>query len=205
MVGTAMANPSHPWTSECRIAIGRVLVRHGGGPLTATEIGAESERNASNVKKAADGLVADGVLQKRDPPVPAVARPGAKARNCYAFAPGAQDAFEAAWGPEPNPGSLAPGDQLIFLDAREPGPGLLDCLTNAALSARVHWAALCDGTDQELMIALRGPNAVNASLDLMGAFKAAKLKARRVAIAKIDSAAELSAWAAQSQQLARGN
>jgi len=55
------------------------------------------------------------------------------------------------------------------------------------------------------MIALRGPDAVNASLDLMGAFKAAKLKARRVAIAKIDSAAELPAWATRSRQLARGD
>src|SRR3954454_4471772 len=190
---------------ECRIAVGRVLVRHGGGALTATEIGVESERNASNVKKGADGLVGDGVLQKLDPPVPAVRRPGAKARNSYAFAPGARDAFEVACGPEPDPGSLAPGDQLIFLDAREPGLDLLDCLANAAVSARVHWAALCDGIDQELIIALRGPDAVNASLDLMGAFKAAKLKSRRVAVAKIDSAAELSAWAAQSRQLARGN
>jgi hypothetical protein len=81
------------------------------------------------------------------------------------------------------------------LDATEPGPELLRCLATISVSSGVHWAALCDGADQELMIALRGPGAVNASLDFMGALKEAKLKARRVTVAKIDSATELSAWA----------
>lgn len=200
-----MIDASHPWTSECRIAIGRALVRSSGDSMTAAEIAAATGRDRSNVKRAADDLADHGVLERRDPPAPVGGKRGPKTRSSYAFAPGAQDAFEMACGLEPDPGSLAPGDQLIFLDAREPGSDLLDCLTDAAVSARVHWAALCDGADQELMIALRGPDAVNASLDLMGAFKAAKLKARRVAVAKVDSATELSAWAGRSRQLARGD
>lgn len=173
--------------------------------MTAAEIAAATSRDRSNVKRAADDLADHGILEQRDPPASAGGKRGPKTRSSYAFAPGAQDAFEVACGPEPDPGSLAPGDQLIFLDAREPGSDLLDCLTDPAVAARVHWAALCDGADQELMIAVRGPDAVNASLDLMGAFKAAKLKARRVAVAKVDSAAELSAWAGRSGQLARGD
>jgi hypothetical protein len=194
---------AHPWTTECRAAIGRALVRHGGEPMTAPEFADATGKHPSNVKKAADALTQHGALEQRDPPALPNSRPGPRAKSSYAFAPGAQDAFEVACGPEPDPGSLAPGDQLIFLDAREPDSDLLDCLARAAVSARVHWSALCDGTGQELMIALRGPNAVNASLDLMSAFKAAKLKARRVAVAKIDSAAELSAWARGARHLAQ--
>ncbi len=173
--------------------------------MTAAEIAAATGRDSSNVKRAADGLAQRGVLERRPPPAPADGKRGPKTKSGYAFAPGAQAAFEAACGPEPDPGSLAPGDQLIFLDAREPSPDLLDCLAAAAVSARVDWAALCDGADQELMIALRGPDAVNTSLDLMGAFKAAKLRARRVAVAKVDSAPELSSWAARARQLAGGD
>jgi len=200
-----MTDTGHPWTSECRIAIGRALERSSRESMTAAEISGATGRDRSNVKRAADDLVEHGALERREPPAPTGGKRGPKTRSSYAFAPGAQDAFEVACGPEPAPGSLAPGDQLIFLDASEPGADLLDCLTDAAVSARVHWAALCDGADQELMIALRGPDAVNASLDLMGAFKAAKLKARRVAVAKVDSAAELSGWAGRSRQLARGD
>jgi hypothetical protein len=173
--------------------------------MTAAEIARESGRDRSNVKRTADGLVDLGVLGVHEPPPSAGDKPGPKTKNSYAFAPGAREAFEAIHGPEPGPGSLEAGDQLIFLDAREPSSDLLDCLADATVSARIHWAALCDGGDQELMIAVRGSGAVDASLDLMSAFKAAKLKARRVSVAKIDSAAGLATWAARSSQLIRGD
>jgi hypothetical protein len=171
--------------------------------MTAAEIAEESGRDHSNVKKTADGLVNQGVLELREPPAPKGDKPGPKTKNSYAFAPGAREAFEAIYGPEPELGSLAAGDQLIFLDVREPGPDLLNCLADATISARVRWAALCVGGEQELMIAVRGPDAVDASLDLMGAFTAAKLKARRVSVAKVDAAAELSTWAGRSGRLIR--
>lgn len=199
------AGADNPWGGECRIAIGRALAHQHGGPMTAGEIAMATGRDRSNVKRSADELAELGLLERREAPAREKVGPGPKAKSCYAFAPGGQETFEETFGPEPEPGYLAPGDQLIFLEAREPGPDLLDCLASAAVSARIHWAALCDGTDQELMIALRGPDAVNASLDLMGAFKAAKLRARRVAVAKIDSAAELSAWATRSRRLPRGD
>lgn len=200
-----MRAATHPWTSECRVAIGRALVRRGGEPMTAAEFADATGKHPSNVKKTADALAELGAFEQRDPPATASSRPGPRTKSSYAFAPGAQEAFEVSCGPEPDPGLLAAGDQLIFLDTQEPGSDLLDCLARAAISARVHWSALCDGADQELMIALRGPDAVNASLDLMGAFKAAKLKARRVAVTKIDSAAELSAWASGSRRLAQSD
>jgi hypothetical protein len=195
-----MQEPADPWSSESRIAIGRALTRYDGGPMTAAEIATESGRDHSNVRKTADGLVDLGVLELREPPVPTDGKPGPRTKNSYAFAQGAREAFEANHGSQPEPGTLEAGDQLIFLDAREPGTDLLECLANATISARVQWAALCDGGDQELMIAVRGPNAVDASLDLMGAFRAAKLQARRVSVAKVDSATELATWASRSAQ-----
>lgn len=162
--------------------------------MTAAEFAHATGRHPSNIKKAADALVKQGLLEQRDPPAPLSSKPGPRTKSSYAFAAGMQADFEAACGPEPDPGSLAAGDQLIFLDVQEPGADLLDSLARAAVSARIHWSALCDGANQELMIALRGPDAVNASLDLMTTFKAAKLKARRVSVTKIDSAAELSTW-----------
>lgn len=173
--------------------------------MTAAEFAHATGRHPSNIKKAADALVEQGFLEQRDPPAPLSSKPGPRTKSSYAFAAGMQAGFEAACGPEPDPGSLAAGDQLIFLDVQEPEADLLDSLAGAAVSARIHWSALCDGANQELMIALRGPDAVNASLDLMTAFKAAKLKARRVSVTKIDSAAELSTWASGSRQRNQDN
>jgi len=193
-----MQEIDNPWNSESRIAVGRALMSHDEAPMTAAQIAAQSGRDHSNVKRTADGLVHLGVLELREPPTPADGKPGPRTKHSYVFAKGAREAFEAFQGPEAEPGTLEAGDQLVFLDAREPGPDLLECLANATISARIQWAALCDGGDQELMIAVRGPNAVDASLDLMGAFKAAKLQARRVSIGKVDSAAELATWASRS-------
>jgi hypothetical protein len=193
-----MQEIADPWNSESRIAVGQALMGNDGAPMTAAEIATESGRDPSNIRRTADGLVDLGVLELREPPTPKGGKPGPRTKNNYAFAHGAREAFEATHGLEAEPGTLVAGDQLIFLDAREPGADLLGCLANATISARIHWAAVCDGGDQELMIAVRGPNAVNASLDLMGAFKAAKLRARRVSIAKVDSAAALATWASRS-------
>lgn len=199
----ATNEPAGPWSSDCRIEIGRVLAG-AEGPMTIPELASATGRDPSNLKKVADAMAAEGTLRRQEAPPAALGKRGPKAKSSYTIATGIEAPVEGPCEGPPNSDALGPGDQLIFLEAAAPDANLLECLSGPQVSARVEWSALCDGGGQELMLAVRGPGAADTSLDLMGALSAAKVKARRVTVAKVDSGAELASWAARSRRADKG-
>jgi hypothetical protein len=181
-----------PWHRQSRIAIGRALLRTHPAPMSATEIASATGKDPSNTKKIADELVEAGGLKHLEPKS-SEGRAGRRTQRVFAFADGEQDRFVASFG-EDRPAGLSPGQQLVFVDASALGGDLLHSLARPELVARAAWSALCDGERQELAIAFDGPAAVDASLDLMAALSAAKVKATRASVSKVDTPGELHRW-----------
>ena len=191
------------WTGESRIALGRALVRVHPEPASAAELASATGRDASNTRKVADGLVEAGVLERVEPATPAKGGAGRPPGRAFIFAPGERDRFVERFGRLDSPG-LTPGQQLVFVDARTLGNNLLACLVQPELLRGMVWSALCDGRRQELVLAFEGTHAVETSMDLMSALSAAKVKASRASVSKVDTPAELARWVKRARERTGG-
>jgi IclR helix-turn-helix domain len=178
------------WNRQTRIAVGRALLSAHPEPMSAAELAAATSKDPSNVRRLADELVATGVLDAVDPPAGGQkGKGGRRPERLFAFAAGERDSFVDRFGEADGPG-LKPGNQLVFVDISSLGEELVDCLSRPQLS-RAKWAAVCDGTRQELVIAFEGEDAGEASLDLMAALATAKAAAARAVVSELCSGVEL--------------
>lgn len=191
--------------APARASLCRALLDSDRDVLTAPELAVATGMDRSNAKKLADELVDAGLLERRDPPAQR-GRRGRPPTAAFGLAPSAAAKLEASL-PRPAPlGTLSPGHQLVFVElGGDADDSVVELLTRSDVVAGAAWSGLCDGRRQELVIAFEGAGAVDASLDLMALFAAAKLKATRVAVAKVESATELLEWARRSRRPGRGS
>lgn len=192
------------WTGESRIALGRALLLVHPEPASAAELASVTRKDASNTRKIADDLVEAGALEHAEPRRLIKSRTGRRPGRAFVFAPGERDRFVELFGEAGSP-TLNPGQQLVFADASTLGDDLLGCLAQLELLRGATWSALCDGQRQELVIAFEGAHAVETSMDLMAALSAAKAKASRVSVCKVDTPAELAHWASRAYRRRTGS
>lgn len=184
------------WVRESRITVGRALAL--SQPASATEIATRARKDPSNTKKVVDALVEAGALTVIEPPAPSGERTGRPPERLYDFAPGERERFLHFFG-GPDPMQLSPGQHLVFVEVGSLADDVLEILSRPELVARAAWSALCDGRRQELIISFDGDQAAEGSMDLMAALSAAKVKATRAAVSKVDTGTELVRWARRAR------
>jgi hypothetical protein len=183
------------------LLIGQALLERGG-PMTAGEVAAAIGRDQSNTRSAAQAMARAGLLEKR----PCMRATGARGRR-----PGSEfwlreqrvGELERLLARRDAPGTLRQGQQLVFAEASDGLLELGDALDEAGFGARGRWAALCDGQPQECVMVFDGAGAVRAAVDLMGMLRAAEVRCRRVSVADLMPAHELTAWARETVHRAR--
>jgi hypothetical protein len=201
MVATAMdKGATSVWHGEVRIALGRALLGTDSMGMTSAQLSMATGKDQSNLKKLADDLVDEGVLQRTEPPV-SRRQPGRRAKVAFAFAEGEREKFEALVGSDADTGVLRAGHQLVLVQAGTKVEDLLEVLSRPEVMARAAWAGLVDGERQEYMIAFAGPDAVDASLDLLAVLSSAGLEATRASVGKIGTSTNLVKSALRSLQL----
>lgn len=172
------------WEGSTRLMIGRAL-RGAREPLTAAELAKSTGRHPSNIKKAADEMVAVDLLVAKEPRR-AKRGAGRRARSAYEFAKGEKAKLESLLDEAVAPGSLRQGQQLIV--ASIPGSRLIELMTAVAKpgsGTQMSWAALIDGEPQECILAFDGDDAVGFAKDLMAAFSAAEVDCRRATVVQL--------------------
>jgi hypothetical protein len=172
------------------MAVGHALLSAGENGMTAAEMGFLAQQHQSNLKKAAEELVREGALCYTDPPS-AVGRRGRRPRVAFAFANGERQRFEELVDDESPIGMLGVGMQLVMIDAEEHPERLSEVLSRSDLMGNPAWAAHIDGRRSEVWLAYEGHGASDDSRDLMAAFDAAELSARRSSVAKLSGARDL--------------
>jgi hypothetical protein len=158
--------------------------------MTAGEIADAAGKDASNMKKLADEMVAEGILQATAPPA-LNGQPGRPARTAYTFADGEREHFEALADEESELGLLEVGLQVVMVDADKEIEALSEVLSQGDAVRGAVWAVNLDGEQSKVLIMFRGPNAVDDSLDLMGIFRDAELEAKRSTVTKLATPKEL--------------
>lgn len=172
------------------MAVGHALLSAGENGMTAAEMGFLAQQHQSNLKKAAEELVREGALRSTAPPS-ANGRRGRKPRVAFAFADGERQRFEELVAEESPIGTLGVGTQLVMIDAEEHPERLSEVLSRSDLMGNLAWAAHVDGRRSEVWLAYEGLGASDDSRDLLAAFDAAELSARRSSVAKLASARDL--------------
>jgi hypothetical protein len=190
------------WQGEVRLAIGRALLAADPKPLTAARLAAATGRDPSNLRKVAGMLAAEGLIEPRAPGA-SDGRRGRQPKTAYALADGPREELEFALRSQLEEGKLRPSQQIVFVEAGEKMDVLLDVLAEEGSAARGSWAALCDGSRQELMIAFEGSDAVGASLDLMTIFSSVGLQASRGSLSLVDGMTDLIKSAQRRRELRR--
>jgi len=190
------------WQGEVRFAVGRALLAAHPGALTAARLAAATGRDQSNIRKVAEILAEEGLIEPRTP-VASDRGQGRQPKFAYALREGAREELEAALQGQVEKGKMLPSQQVVFVEAGEKMDVLLDVLAEEGTAARGSWAALCDGSRQELIIAFEGSDAVNASLDLMTIFSSAGLEASRGSISLVDGMTDLIKSAQRRRELRR--
>jgi hypothetical protein len=201
-VFTEMRQAESRWNREASLALGRALLASESGTMTAAELALATGKHSSNVKRLADDLVEEGLLQHRDPP-DREGSPGRRPTAAFALADEEQAALEASLRNRGEVGRLSQGQQLIVIDAGGEDTDLLGLLSEVEMLARATWAARCDGSREELLVAFDGAGAIDASLDLMAILSAAGLEATRATVSKVESGAELVRGARRRRDLAK--
>jgi hypothetical protein len=200
MVLTIMPpNPGAHWQGNARMAVGQALLAAGENGMTAAEMAFIAQQHQSNLKKAAEDLVREGVL-RRTPPPTQDGRRGRKARVAFAFAEGERQRFEELVAEETPIGMLGVGTQLVVVDAEENPSRLAEVLSRSDLIGNLAWAAHVNGRRSEIWLAYEGREASDDSRDLMAAFDAAELSAARSSVAKLASVRDLTSAEERKRQ-----
>jgi hypothetical protein len=185
-----MATPDHsPWHGTTSMAIGRALLDADEAGLTAGELASATGKDQSNLKKRADELVEEKVLQRLEP-VSSNGAPGRPARSAFTFSDGERERFEDLVDVDVPLGLLKTGQQIVCVDISDQLERLSTVLSQAGIANGSQWVATTEGGSTELVLVFEGATAVNDSLDLMAILSDAELKARRASIAKIGSTRE---------------
>jgi hypothetical protein len=191
MVTTTMApRDALIWDGVTKMAIGRALLDsdEAEGPLTAARLAAATGRDQSNLKKAAEELVAAGALRALEPDLATNGRAGRPARTAFAFADGQREQFEEFLDLADRPSDLAEvGTQLVIIDADEGHDTLWKVLSQPGVGSGADRGFQLEGGRSEVMYAFNGPNAVDDSNDFLAILTAAELKAHRHSISKAAS------------------
>jgi len=172
------------------MAVGRALLSAGENGMTAAEMAFVSQQHQSNLKKAAEDLVDEGALRYTAPPSQN-GRRGRKPRVAFTFSEGERERFEELVSEEMSIGMLGVGTQLVMVDAEEDPGTLSEVLSRSDLIGNLAWAAHVDGSNSEIWLAYEGHGASDESRDLMAAFNAAELSARRSSVGKLAAARDL--------------
>lgn len=168
------------WHRPTPRAVGKVLLA-ASEPLSASRIAKLASKDASNVKRAADDLVDAGLLVRTPPPEGSNGGPGRPTSAVYALAEGHEDELRQALETDAEPGQLAVGLQIVFVET--PSFRLAeidDVLAHAFEVQSAKWAALCDGEPPGYLIAFEGETATESTVDLMSVLSAAEISSRRV-------------------------
>jgi hypothetical protein len=182
------------------MAIGRALAEVDDfGALTAAQLEDMIGKHQSNLKKAADELVGDHVLEIAEPPQENGQR-GRRARTAFTFADGERERFEELIDEEPESEFPEVGTHLVFVDAQSKREALWKVLSQAGVAAGLDRACQLDGDRPEMMFAFRGPTAVDDSLDFLEILATAELSARRQSISKSNGSREIRKMAQRRRQ-----
>lgn len=179
------------WQGSARLAVGNALLSADNTGMTAAEMGFIAQQHQSNLKKAAEDLVSEGVLRYVDPPSEDGPRRGRRPRTAFTFGDGERERFEELAAEERPIGLLGVGGQVVMVDAQENPERLSEVLSRDDLLGHLAWAAHVDGERSEVWLAYEGQGASENSRDLMTAFTVAELSARRSSVAKLMNAREL--------------
>lgn len=193
---------SRQWNGDVRLSIGKALLAAGPSGMDAKELAAATGRDPSNLRKVAQALVAEGLLEHRLPRSTGK-RPGRQSKAAFALSKDEEERLREILEERHEVGKLRPFQQLVFVEAGTKMDSLMDALAKEETLARAAWTGLCDGTRQELMVAFEGSGAVDASLDLMAIFSATGLEASRVTLGKVESAADSVKSAQRRVELAK--
>jgi hypothetical protein len=197
---TTTNTDSAAWRGSMRIALGAALL-DSPEPRTAAELAEAVGKHPSNVKKAADDMVKDGLLIPGKPGSGHSGR-GRRAESAYELASGERAKLETVLDESEQPPALRSGQQLVF--ASIPGGNALDLMRAAIIpgaASRMSWAAFVDGEPQQCVIAFEGPDAASQAGDLMAALGAAQVRSRRATVAQVSEGRRFLRDAARTSRL----
>jgi hypothetical protein len=195
--------PHSPWHRATWREIGRVLLAHGGVPMTATDIAKKTRKDQSNTRKLARAMARHGLIDEVRPNKTASSR-GRPPETAFALAEQHVESLEEALTASIEPGTLRRGQQLVLAEASSDGHAdLLDALTEAGFGARGRWSALIDGDRQEYVMVFEGEDAARDAIDLMGMLAAAEMRCRRITVTDVLPAHELVARSRETARNAR--
>ncbi len=188
---------TNPWESDVRLDIARAILSSEHDTLVSTELADPSGRDSSNVKEAADRMVAEALLY-RVPATRPQPGPGRKAKWAYGLADkhlvDVTRRLAAA-----DAGAVRQGQQLVFARAVEVGE-LYQLLADPDHTRTAHWFAMAEGNPPEYIIAFEGGNATDDALKLMAAMEAARIPCRRSHMSQV---APITRLVTQAQAAAR--
>lgn len=162
--------------------------------MSAGELATALGKDDSNTRRAARAMVSVGLLEEH-PCQREQIGPGKTAGSEFSLHPSRVGELQSLIDAHPEPGMLRAGQQIVFA-AGDALAEMEAALAAAGYAARGSWGALCDGEPPECMMVLDGPDAVRAAVDLMSMLRAAEVRCRRVGVATILPASELTSWSA---------
>jgi hypothetical protein len=192
---------SEAWKRTTWRDLAAALLLAAGRAMTAPELAEALRRDASNVKRDADALVEIGALERHSAPDRAPRTRGKLPSASYTLK--AADSLREALAAELSPGELRLHQQLVYVDITVDPLGLSALLADAVALARASWYGMCDGDQQEYMIAFDGRHAARDAVDLMTILDGARIPARRTVVGDVGTVHSLVGQAQHRARLAR--
>jgi len=174
------------------MAIGRALAEVDDGvALTASQLEDMIGKHQSNLKKAAEQLVAAGVLKpEREPPRPN-GQPGRRAQTAFAFAEGERERFEYLMDDAHQLDFPEVGTHFVFVDTQDRRDDLWKVLSQTGVASGLDRVWHLEGERREMMFAFNGPNAVDDSMDFFEVLSDAELNVRRQSVSQSSSSRDM--------------
>ena len=198
-VSTEMDQDDQSRWHGARLALGQALLTSSQEYLTASELAEATGKDASNVGKLAERMVADGLLRSREPRRIGGHR-GRRPSKEYALMAGGRVRLDELLETR-IPGALCRGQQLILAEVDQRTYGdLLLVLSDTSVLSQATWSALWHGDRQEYVIAFGDDDGLVG--DMAAALDAAGIPFRRTTVVNVGSAQQLVAQARRASRTA---
>lgn len=156
-------------------------------PTTAPELAEATGRDPSNVRKAVQSMVGEGLLTI-EKPVRRQGGSGMQAREAYRLEDAEVQQVEALLATKVVPGALEQGLQLVVAEASPARlSDLMAVVTEPEATSQLAWSAAIDGEPQTYLFAFEGVAAVAVATTLAAVLNESGIPSRRATVAQVSA------------------